>query len=391
MPKIKESLLPSGFYDLLPPEASFESELVYRAMHCCAVYGYEHVKPPLVEFDTSLLANSGKELERKTFRLMDPLSQHMMGVRADITMQIGRLSLTRLRRSPMPLRLCYDGVALQTISGNSQSPARQTTQVGAELIGVDSAAADTEAIMLAVKCLQKLGVKRITVDINLPPLVQSVLDEAGIGGDEAKHILHALAHKDITAIATLPETTRNTLAALTEAIGPYSTAISRIKQLTLPNIVKPILERLEVVMHNLPANFSDVQFTLDATENRGFDYHTGISFSIFASGIEGEIARGGRYKVAFDGKTSATGFTIYISRLLPILLAPAPKPRIYLPAGTALNEAEKLHAEGYVTVTGLEDENPKHADVALIEARRLNCGFCLLNGKIIKLENNKNE
>lgn len=385
MTKFRESLLPSGFYDLLPPEASFESELVYRAMKCCAMYGYEHVKPPLVEFETSLLANAGSELERKTFRLMDPSSQHMMGVRADITMQIGRISLTRLRRSPMPLRLCYDGVVLQTFA-SPQVPVRQTTQVGAELIGVDSASADAETITLAVRCLQALGVKRITVDINLPSLAQSVLDDAGIPADEQKLILHALAHKDATAIASLPPQTHKTLTAMIDAVGLYSVVMPRIKELDLPEAAKVILQRLEKLMSLIGDSLGDVHFSLDATENRGFDYEGGVSFSIFASGIEGEIARGGRYKVAFDGRTTATGFTIYISRLLPILIAPKPAARIYIPSGTTIAIAEKLQAEGYVTVSGLSDTDAETADVAIIEAKRLHCQFCWLNGKIITLE-----
>ena len=40
---------------------------------------------------------------RYTFRLMDPVSQQMMGLRADITMQIARIAASRLTNSPRPL------------------------------------------------------------------------------------------------------------------------------------------------------------------------------------------------------------------------------------------------------------------------------------------------
>ena len=41
----------------------------------------------------------------QTFRLMDPVSQRMMGVRADITVQVARIAATRLAKMPLPLRL----------------------------------------------------------------------------------------------------------------------------------------------------------------------------------------------------------------------------------------------------------------------------------------------
>ncbi|HEX3882046.1 MAG TPA: ATP phosphoribosyltransferase regulatory subunit, partial [Stellaceae bacterium] len=45
------ALLPTGFYDLLPPEAQVEAEVTARLMAVLASHGYERVKPPLVEFE----------------------------------------------------------------------------------------------------------------------------------------------------------------------------------------------------------------------------------------------------------------------------------------------------------------------------------------------------
>ena len=45
----------------------------------------------------------------------------------------------------------------------------------------------------------------------------------------------------------------------------------------------------------------DLKVTVDPVENRGFEYHTGISFTFFAGsaaacGSGGELGRGGRYQ-----------------------------------------------------------------------------------------------
>ena len=67
-------------------------------MDAFAAHGYQRVKPPLLEFEDSLLAGSGAAVAEQTFRLMDPDSQRMMGLRADTTPQVARIATTRLAR-----------------------------------------------------------------------------------------------------------------------------------------------------------------------------------------------------------------------------------------------------------------------------------------------------
>src|SRR6185312_4170018 len=74
-------LLPAGLADLLPPDAAREARAIDTAIERFAAFGYERVKPPLVEFEESLLGGTGTGLAAQTFRLMDPVSQRMMGVR----------------------------------------------------------------------------------------------------------------------------------------------------------------------------------------------------------------------------------------------------------------------------------------------------------------------
>ncbi len=69
----ERSLLPAGFCDLLAPEAAREAQLVERLMAVFAAHGYERVKPPLVEFEDSLLAGPGGAMSGHIFRLMDPV------------------------------------------------------------------------------------------------------------------------------------------------------------------------------------------------------------------------------------------------------------------------------------------------------------------------------
>src|SRR4030095_6786786 len=115
--------------------------------------GYRAVKPPLVEFEDSLLAGSGAPMGSNMFRVMDPVSQRMLGLRPEMTRQSARIAATRLKKLPRPLRLSYAGEVLR-VKGDELRPERQFGQVGAELVGSEAAAADAEVVLLSVEALE---------------------------------------------------------------------------------------------------------------------------------------------------------------------------------------------------------------------------------------------
>src|SRR4051812_33920998 len=177
----RRALLPAGLRDVLPPEADQEADAVRRLMAAFAARGYAQVKPPLVEFEDSLLVGSGAAMGPHTFRVMDPISQRMLGLRADMTLQIARIAATRLNKLPRPLRLSYSGEVLR-VKGDELRPERQFGQVGIELIGSNSAAADAEVIGLSVEALDAVGVAKLTVNLSSPRLALAVIAAAGIEG-----------------------------------------------------------------------------------------------------------------------------------------------------------------------------------------------------------------
>ena len=193
-------LLPAGLADLLPPDAAREARAVDIAIERFAAFGYERVKPPLVEFEESLLGGPGAALAPQTFRLMDPVSQRMMGVRPDMTVQVARIAVTRLKHEPRPLRLSYGGNVIR-VRGTALKPERQFAQVGSELIGVDSADADAEAVLLAVDALRAIGVADLSVDLNLPTLVAAVAAGLKLSAETLRRVRRALDRKDEGGIA----------------------------------------------------------------------------------------------------------------------------------------------------------------------------------------------
>jgi ATP phosphoribosyltransferase regulatory subunit len=350
-------LLPAGLMDLLPPDAEREALLVETLMEGFARHGYERVQPPLIEFEDGLLAGSGAAVAEQTFRLMDPVSQRMMGLRADTTPQVARIAATRLGLQPRPLRLCYEGPVLR-VRGSELAPARQLAQAGLELIGSDAPEADAEVALVAAEALHRAGVTGITLDVTLPRMAQALLEAAGIAEPLAGRLIRALDRKDAAAVASLVEDSgaiAALLPPLLDAAGPASAALAVLRGLDLPAPARAIAENAARVIAAIADRAPALSVTLDPVEFRGFRYHVGVAFTIFGPGATGELARGGRYLSASD--EPATGMTLYPDAVLRAAPPPARRPRCFLPRGTPSTTAEALRRQGFATVAALAPED----------------------------------
>ncbi|WP_189045817.1 ATP phosphoribosyltransferase regulatory subunit [Aliidongia dinghuensis] len=381
------ALLPHGLRDLLPPDAQIEADTVERLMAILGHYGYDRVKPPLVEFESSLLEGPGVAMTHETFRLMDPISHRMIAVRADMTLQIARIATTRLVKAPRPLRLSYAGQVLR-VRGSQLRPERQVGQVGAELIGAAAPEADAEVIAVAVEALTAVGVPGLSVDLTLPVLVPVILEALGVESRAAERIRAALDHKDAAAIAEIGGQAAGILGSLMAAAGPADRTLAQIQAIQLPERAAAEVAALAEIVRLIRRAAPDLMLTIDPVENRGFEYHTGVSFTIFARNIRGELGRGGRYIAGgYPAETGyikreavepqpSTGFTLYTDTVLRALVFGPQPPRVFLPHGTEHAVGVEFRADGWITVAGLEPV----ADTAA-EARRLGCSHVLADGK----------
>jgi len=374
----EKALLPNGLRDVLPPEAAHEAAVVENLLARMALHGFERVKPPLIEFEDSLLTGAGADMATDSFRLMDPISQRMMAIRADMTLQIARIATTRLRNAPRPLRLSYTGDVLR-VRGAQLRPERQFGQVGVELIGAPQVTADAEIVLLAVEALDTVGVKGLSVDLGSPTLVPALCAGLGLNSDSGSRLRLALDRKDAAAVAAAAGTHADLFSTLLAAAGPAKEAITAIERLELPPAARVEADRLADVSARVAAANPSLQITVDPVENRGFEYHTGVTFTLFAAGIRGELGSGGRYLAGETGEP-ATGFTLYLTTLMRAVSGPEPVRRLFLPAGTDASQAQQLRAAGWVTVTGLEDVAEDSA-----EARRLGCTHMLVGHDTVEL------
>lgn len=379
-----KALLPAGMTDVLPPDAAFEAEVLEALMAAYASRGYARIKPPLIEFEESLLAGLGTAMTAQTFRVMDPVSQRMMGVRADMTPQVARIAATRLADAPRPLRLSYAGQVLR-VKGSQLRPERQFAQVGAELIGAAEPEADAEVILMATTVLEKLGVTGLSVDIAMPTLVPAVCNEFGISDPTQVELRRVLDRKDAAGVAGLANElggpAAEILSAMLTASGPADETLASLGQLKLGNAAEKERLALAAVADILKSRAPELSITIDPVENRGFEYHTGVTYTFYARDVRGELGSGGRYLAEnSNGGEPATGFTLFMDTVLRALPRPQPSSRVYVPAGTAEDQSKAFRAEGWMTVQGLAPVSDN-----LSEAHRLECTHLLEDGAIREL------
>jgi len=371
------ALLPTGIHDLLPPEAETEAAVVSRLMTTLTAHGYERVKPPLVEFEETLFSGAGAAMATATFRMLDPISHRMIGLRADMTPQIARIAATRLGSAPRPLRLSYAGQVLR-VKGSEIRPERQIGQVGGELIGAEGPAADIEAIAVAGEAIARLGVSHLSVDITLPTLVPAIAEAYDIRGARAAALRAALDHKDAAAVTAVAGAAAELLEPLLAAAGPAAASLAALDRLVLPALARAERIRLGAVLDGLATAAPELKVTVDPVENRGFEYHTGISFTFFANGPAaagppGELGRGGRYDAGDPtAPEPATGFTLYTDMILQVLPETTAPRRVLLPLGSDRVRAGVLRRTGWVTVAALDPATDWRA-----EASRLGCSHVL--------------
>ena len=371
----QRGLLPAGLSDVLHPNAKIQAKKIEKLLDTFSSFGYLRIKPPLVEYEDSLLTEGpGNVLKDSTFRIMDPLSQKMMALRSDMTAQISRISSTRLSHLPRPLRLSYSGDVLR-VNGDSFNMERQKTQVGAELIGNESVTIDAEIILVCLESLSSIDINDITLDLNLPFLRAYLLRNIPVS---SRNIINeAIDRKDKNVIKKLKIDSALQILKLMEAAGDYESSKINLSLLGSNDFLSKALDYLLNVAKIIKENNPSVNITLDPLENRGFKYHSGLSFTIFSKNFRGEIAKGGRYLTVSN--ETATGCTIYTEKIYNTAKDFIENKLVYVPF-LNINDANSIIDKGYDIIFGTrENDNVEQ------EAHEMGCKYIFKNETIIEL------
>ena len=374
----KKKTLPTGFRDILTNEANLQLNYAQKLIKSFNQWGYNLIEPPLIEYEETLLDIKNDKLSNKTFTFQDPLTKETLSLRPDITIQLARIAWDRLSDYPKPLRLCYYGDVFRA-DKPKLSDDRQFKQAGVELIGSKSIFADIEIILLSLESLAQIGFKKISLDLNIPIIIEKIFDDYNIDKNKKNELKKLIAKKDIKTLLHFNKNLYKLLTQLIDASGPLKSNIKKIKKIDLGSNAKKVIQNFINISNILLKQSQKYNLSIDLLEQRGFEYHSGVTFSIFCINSKKEVCRGGRYLTS-EGE-DAVGSTFFLNQFFQFNKeVKEKKNKILIPFGNLLDKTiSTLRKKGWITIQNIDDK--KNSQIA----RSNNCKFIFKNGKIKKI------
>ena len=376
----KKNLLPLGFKDILENEANLQFEYGKKLITNFASWGFSFIEPPIIEYEKTLFDNKNKFLDKKTLSFLDPLTKERISLRPDITTQLARIAEDRLFGLPKPLRLCYFGDVFRADKPKLSSD-RQFKQAGIEIIGSKDLFADIEVITLSLDSLKKINFKKISLDINAPIILEKIFDDFKISLSKRAELRKLVAKKNIKEILNFDKKLYDILKKIIDSSGPLKKNLKKIKNIKLGKNASLVMKDfIKICSLLLKINSEDYKISIDLLDHKGFEYYTGITFSIFCLNSSKEVCRGGRYLTSKN--KDAVGSTFLLNQFLLIKnIIKKNKKRILISKNSIFeNNLSKLRKKGWVTIQNIGDDNDKKI------AKLHNCKFLYKNNKIKSLK-----
>ena len=287
-----------GFRDVLPAEAARRREMVDAARAVLEAYGYGEVELPLLEkvelFSRSVGASS--DIVEKEMYAFEDRDGATIALRPEGTASLVRAYLEAgLARAQPVARLWYGGPMFRR-ERPQKGRYRQFSQIGAEFLGREDAAADAETLCLVADICSAIGVRGMRIEVNslgdaaCRPAYREML--AAYGGSVADRLCD-----DCKA-----RLERNPMRLL-DCKNEGCRAAMEAAPLMIDNLCDGCREHhAEVLSLVLSAG---VLLESNPRMVRGLDYYCRTAFEITAEGqgAQDAIGGGGRY----DGLVAALG------------------------------------------------------------------------------------
>ena len=303
---MKSQLLPEGFRDGLPDLAELEFQINSFFINLMMSNGFMMVKPPLVEFEDSLFFLTKYSENIDSFRVMDPLTQKIMGIRSDITMQVARIACGSLVENKRPLRLCYTGDVLK-VKNNNINLSRQFTQIGAEIIGVDKTFCLSEIINLIIEFLNNLKIKKFIINFSMPNLINLISKDFNLKKSDFEILMNCYKNKNLSALKDISNDLFEMSENLLKCIGNIDEKINLLKKYKFPKNIKSEIDNFISQIKKIKDEFFKYEIIIDPLEIDESSYHKGFCFKIYSENSK-ELISGGGYSVDKDVCAGFSGF-----------------------------------------------------------------------------------
>ena len=316
---------PEGVRDIYSRECEQKHALQDRLHATIRSYGYHDIETPTFEFFDVFSKEIGTTPSRELYKFFDREGNTLV-LRPDFTPPIARAATKYFLNEPMAVRLTYLG---NTFINNSsyQGRLKETTQIGGELIGDDSADADAEVIALVVQTLLASGLEEFQISLGHVGFFRALVQEAGFDGQTTEELKTLLRNKNTFGVEKLmeqqpvSESLRTLFVSLTSLFGTEE-IFGRAESLTENEAAKKALQRLREIWRILKIYGVEQYVSFDLGMISGYMYYTGIVFRGYTFGTGDAVIKGGRYDrllEQFGTPAPAVGFVAVIDQLMNAL------------------------------------------------------------------------
>ena len=377
---MKSQLLPEGFRDGLPDLAELEFQINSFFINLMISNGFMMVKPPLVEFEGSLFFLTKDTENIDSFRVMDPLTQKIMGIRSDITMQVARIACGALFENKRPLRLCYTGDVLK-VKNNNINLSRQFTQIGAEIIGVDKTFCLSEIMNLIIEFLDNLKIKKFIINFSMPNLINLISQDFNLKKSDFEILTNCYKNKNLSALKNISSDLFKMSEYLLQCIGRIDEKIALLKQYKFPKNIKSEISGFISQIKKIKDEFTTYEIIVDPLEIDESSYHKGFCFKIYSENSK-ELISGGGYSV--DNELCA-GFSSFLENLiLESQIKKTTKSRIFVQHNLESKKIKSLQKNRKMIVVKSIEKLTKSQLVK--EAKYQKCQYIFFENEIVEVK-----
>ena len=376
---MKNQLLPEGFRDSLPELASKEDKVNSTFIKLMQKNGFMLVKPPLLEFESSLFFLLDDSEDANSFRVLDPISQKMMGIRSDITVQIARISCGSLVELPRPLKVCYSGEILR-VKNNSLNLSRQATQIGSEIIGIKENQCENEIISLMIESLKLLRIKKFFINFTMPTLILAIVKDFKLSKLDLEFVRDKFNNKNSEGLEKISKQLKTISDALIDSVGDAKLNLQKLKKIKFTKNINYEIQSFAKIISRIIKDFPNLEILIDPLEIDESNYHTGIAFKVFSENLK-ELFSGGNYKVSNENCIGFSGFTEAL--LLESFITKSLIKKILIPKYTDTELKKNLQKKGFITLQAIKKLNKKQIKT---EAIRQGCNYYFFDNGIHKVK-----
>lgn len=325
---LKRNILhtPEGVRDIYNSECARKLFLQESLHNLLKKYGYHAIETPTFEFFDIFSQEIGTTPSKDLYKFFDRDGNTLV-LRPDITPSVARCVAKYYAEEDLPIRLSYMGnTFLNNIS--YQGRLKESTQLGAEMIGDNSVDGDAEILAIVVNALTTAGLEEFQIGVGHVGFFKGLINAARLQEETVTELEELISNKNFFGVEELIDSLHlsQDLKELFSMLGSLCMTedmLKRAKELSAPYpMILDALERLELLTQVLACYGVEKYISIEPGMLSSYHYYTGIIFSGYTFGSGEPIVKGGRYDdlLPYFGKNAPSiGFAVVIDQLLAAL------------------------------------------------------------------------